>query len=118
MKNINNAGNGNRVVVVADHQGVFVDIALHAVQGLEHKGCGEFLDADLLYLAGVECVHGLTHFQHQVVGHIRQEVDGAHAAVVQPDTHIHGADADRNIVKFQAGIPQTVVIFDLDVPCG
>ena len=59
---------GNRSVVVADHQSVFVDVTLYAVQSLEGEGLFKTLDADLFYLTGVKCMHGLTHFQHQVVG--------------------------------------------------
>ena len=95
-------GNGHRLVAVADHEGVFVDAALYAVQGLEYEGRFKLLDADLFHLTGVEGMHGLTHFQHQIVGHIRQEVDGPHAAVEQADPHIHGADRNGNIVKLDA----------------
>ena len=115
IQTAHDARDRNGGVVVADHEGVFVDSALHAVEGLEHKRLGKALDADLADLAGVEGVHRLTHFEHEVVGEVGEEVDASHAAVEQADAHINRADTAADILDLQAGIALTERILDFHI---
>ena len=67
VKPAHDARDRHRRVAVADHQRVFIDRALHAVERLERERLKKALDAQLFDLARVERMHRLPHFEHQVV---------------------------------------------------
>ena len=115
VETAHDAGDRHRRVVVADHQGVFVHMALYAVEGLEFKRRIKALDADLFDLARIERVHGLTHFEHEVVGEVGEEVDGTHAAVIKTDAHVDRADGALDVLHLQAGIAVAERILDLQI---
>ena len=118
VQTAHDACDGNRLVAVADHQRVRVDGALHLVQRLEREALREAADADLLHLAAVEGVHRLPHFQHQIVRQVGKEVDVAHTAVVQADTHRHRADVAVDVLHPQAGVALAQRVFNLHVDGG
>ena len=82
---------------------------------MENEGLLKALDADFAYLARIERVHGLTHFEHEVVCEVCEEVDTAHSAVEKADSHVDRADAARDILDLQAGITLTERILDFHV---
>ena len=51
-------------------------------------------------------MHGLAHFQHQVVGQVGQQVNGPAAAVKQADAHVYGAYLFGDVAHLQAGVAQ------------
>ena len=91
-----NAGNGHRLIVRADHQRFAVDLTLDFIKGSEGKLIFKAADIYFLHHRIVEGVHGLTQFQHDVVGQVGQEVDGTQAAIEQTDSHIHRRDLAGN----------------------
>jgi hypothetical protein len=110
------AGDGDRLALGADHQRVFVDVALHAVQRLELERLVEALDLDRVDLRAVERVHRLAELEHQVVRQVGQQVDGAHAAVEQADAHIDRADLLRDVAHLEAGVAVAeLAVDDVDV---
>ena len=118
IKTAHNACDTNGNVAVADHEHILVDVAVNAVEGLEGELVVISLDAELFNLARVECVHGLTHLEHDVVGNIGQEVDSAHTAIVETDTHIYGADLAGDVLNLEAGISLAKWVLDLHINCG
>ena len=60
-------------------------------------------------------MHRLTHFQHEIVGEVGEEVYSAHSAVEKADAHVHGADGSGDVLYLEAGIALTKRILDLYV---
>ena len=60
-------------------------------------------------------MHRLTHLEHEVVGHVGEEVDRAHAAVEQADSHIHGTDRTGTILELQAGVTVAQRILNIHI---
>ena len=115
VETAHNPGDCHRRVAVANHQGVFVDMAFHAVERLELKRFLEALNPQFFHFARVERVHRLPHFEHQVVGKVRKEVNRAHTAVIKADTHIHGAYRRVDVFHLQAGIALAKRVFDFHI---
>ena len=115
VKTAHNPGDCHRRVAVANHQSVFVNMAFHAVERLERKRFWEALNPQFFHFARVERMHRLPHFEHQVVGKVRKEVDRAHSAVVKADAHIHGAYRCVDVFHLQAGIALAKRVFDFHI---
>ena len=115
IETAHDTGDRHRGVVVADHEGVLVDLSVNAVKGFEHKGLIEALDTDLADLARIEGVHGLSHFEHEVVSEVGKEIDASQAAVEQADAHVDRADGALDVLDLQAGIALAQRILDLHV---
>ena len=118
VQTAHDARDRDRGIVVADHQCFGVDMALHAVEGGEVKILLKALDTDLADLARVERVHRLTHLEHEVIGHVGEEVDRAHTAVEQTDPHINRADTAGAVLELQGRITVAQRILDLHVDLG
>ena len=115
VKTAHNPGDCHRRVAVANHQSIFVDMAFHTVERLELKRFLEALNPQFFHLARVKCVHRLPHFEHQIVGQVRKEVNRAHPAVVKADTHIHGTYRRVDVFHLQAGIALAKRVFDFHI---
>ena len=115
IQTAHDTGDRDGSIIIADHQGVLVDVSLNTVEGLENEGLLKALDADLADLARIEGVHGLTHLEHEVVCEVGEEVDTAHSAVEKTNPHVDGADAARDVLNLQAGITLTERILDFEV---
>jgi hypothetical protein len=118
IKSAHNTRDANGDIAVADHKHILVDVTLNAVKGLEGELMVISLDAELFNLARIECVHGLSHLEHNVVGNVGEEVDGAHATVVEADTHINRAYLAGDVLNLEAGISLAEAILDLHINCG
>ena len=120
VKAAHNTGDRHRRFVVTDHQRIFVDRSVHAVERLEGERLVKAPDADLADLTGVKGVHRLTHFEHEIVRQVGQEVNGTHTAVIQADTHIHRRHAALNVFHLHTGIAvaQRVKNFQIDLRQG
>ena len=115
IKTAHDTGDSNGSVAVADHESVLVDISFNAVKSCKSKGLCKLLYADLLNLSCIECVHGLTHFKHDVVCDVSEEVESTHTAVVKADTHVDRAHVALDILKLDGGISVAKGILDLEV---
>ena len=82
------AGNGHRLLVIGNHQGIFGQFHFLAIQqhqlfsGLCHAHHNAALD-----LFAIERVHGLAKFQHDVVGDIHRRVNGTDTGATQLFLH-------------------------------
>ena len=82
------AGDGQGTFVVGDHQGVVAQFDVLAIQ--QHQafaGIGQAHADAALDLVQIEGMHGLTQFEHHVVGDVDGGVDAAHATAAQTLDH-------------------------------
>ena len=115
IKSAHDTCDGDGCVVVANHQRVLVNVSFNAVKGFELKRGIKSLDSDFLNPSGVESVHRLTHFKHEIVGQVGEEVDRSHSAVIKTDSHVRRADISCDIFKLKTGISVAEGILNLHV---
>ena len=104
VKTAHNTGNCNRRIIVANHKCIFIYISFNTVKSLESERSIKTFNSNLFNLAGIKCVHRLTHFKHKVISKVGKEVNSSHSAIEKTDTHINGRYACVNIFNLKASI--------------
>ena len=103
------AGQRDRLALVPDHQVVGLHLAILPVQSREAALRAERGHAHRTQPAGVERVHGLAEFQHDVVGEIDQDVERALSQGVQAGLQRQRRGQRRHPVQFDAAVAGTAV---------
>ena len=104
VKAAHNTGNCNGRIIVANHKCIFIYISFNTVKSLESERSIKTFNSNLFNLAGIKCVHRLTHFKHKVISKVGKEVNSSHSAIEKTDTHINGRYACVNIFNLKARI--------------
>ena len=116
VETAHDARDGDRFFLGADHQRVFVDAALCAVQRFKLERSGEALHLNGIDLCAVERVHRLAELEHEVVCEVGKQVDGTHAAVKETNAHINRADLLRDVAHLEARVAVAeLFIADIDI---
>ena len=103
------AGQRDRLAFVPDHQVVGLHLAVLPVQGREAPVRAERGHAHRAEPTGVERVHGLAEFQHDVVGEIDQDVERPLSQGVQAGLQRQRRGQRHHPIQFDAAVAGAVV---------
>ena len=108
------ACNSNGLVFVSNYQHVGSQFSGYTFDGGQSFAflCTTYDDVTAVNAAEVECVHGLTQFQHNIVGNVNDVVDGAHACCAQTFTHPQRRGANLNVLYQTSSVAGAQVCVD------